>query len=136
MKKTFIIKRRYATLAAEGNLHKRRYAKRRAIFIMMICCLALTACGKNKDPKPGPTIPNGYTVKDRGDFYNMEDCINHEKQEIEKANVDNVREFNSGTEYAVSGNLKNSDAVLYFCHAGHDTKYNNAVFTFAVKPAS
>jgi hypothetical protein len=115
---------------------KRRYAKRREIIIMMIFCLALTACGKNKDLKPGPIIPNGYTVKDRTAFYTMEYCISHEKQEIENAHVENLREVDSGVEYAVSGNLKNSDAVLYFCNAGHDTFQNNAVFTFAVKPAS
>jgi hypothetical protein len=101
-------------------------------FIIVVCCLALTACGKNKD-LTGPTIPAGYSVKDRAGFYKMEDCIRYEKQEIKKANVENLRVFDSRIEYAASGNLGNSAVVLYFCNLRPDT---NATFTFAVKPVS
>jgi len=101
-------------------------------FIILICCLPLTACGKNKD-LTGPIIPAGYTVKDRAKFYTMAECIRHEKQEFEKAGVQNLAVFNSGLQFVASGKLVNSDAVLYFCNVGQDT---NALYTFAVKPAS
>ena len=99
---------------------------------MMICCLALTACGEKKD-LTGPALPDGYTVKDRAYFYTMEDCIYYARQNIQRANVEHLQESNSRKEYTASGNLKASDAVLYFCSASYDPI---ATFTFAVKPAS
>ena len=108
------------------------------IFIIIGCCLALTACGKNSST--GANLPEGYQVKETARYFNMTECIKYAELQIEKKKAQKVSESDPNSKtHVISVNVQ-PDLVspfpysaLYICNA---QPHPNATLTIAVKPAT
>jgi hypothetical protein len=108
----------------------------KTVLILIIPCLALTGCGKKDSTE---ILPEGYQVKEAG-YYNMTDCIQHAKLQIEKKKAQKVGESNPNRKTHVISVTVPSDMLYpnpysarYICHA---EPYPNATLTIAVKPGT